>query len=70
MAERVRLINPECWVEIIDDFLSVDNLQDYLTRGYDYVIDAIDNVQVKAALIAFCKRHKIKVIRKLIIRLP
>ncbi len=62
MAERVRLINPECRVEIIDDFLSVENLQDYLTRGYDYVIDAIDNVQVKAALIAFCKRHKIKVI--------
>lgn len=62
MAERVKLINPECEVTIIDDFLTEDNLSDYLLRHYDYVIDAIDSVKVKAALIAFCKRHKIKVI--------
>lgn len=62
MAERVGKINPECEVNIIDDFLTQDNLSDYLTRGYDYVIDAIDSVNVKAALIAFCKRQKIKVI--------
>ncbi|PVX32388.1 tRNA A37 threonylcarbamoyladenosine dehydratase [Pasteurella langaaensis DSM 22999] len=62
MAERVALINPECDVEIIDDFLSSENLADYLDRGYDYVIDAIDSVKTKAALIAYCKRHKIKVI--------
>ncbi len=62
MAERVRLINPECQVNIIDDFISVENLADYLNRDYDYVIDAIDSVKTKAALIAYCKRHKIKVI--------
>ena len=62
MAERVRLINPECVVEIIDDFISPDNLADYLTRGFDYVIDAIDNVKTKAAMIAFCKRNKIRII--------
>ncbi|MDO4430384.1 MAG: tRNA cyclic N6-threonylcarbamoyladenosine(37) synthase TcdA [Lonepinella koalarum] len=62
MAERVKLINPECDVQIIDDFLAIDNLAEYLDRGYDYVIDAIDNVRVKAALINFCKRRKIKVI--------
>lgn len=62
MAERVKLINPECDVDIIDDFLSTENLAEYLLRDYDYVIDAIDNVRVKAALIHFCKRRKIKVI--------
>lgn len=62
MKARVSLINPECNVEIIDDFLTLNNLNDYLTRGYDYVIDAIDNVKVKAGLIAFCKRNKIKLI--------
>lgn len=62
MAERVKLINPECDVRIIDDFLSVENLAEYLVSDYDYVIDAIDNVRVKAALINFCKRRKIKVI--------
>lgn len=62
MQARVKAINPECEVAIIDDFLTTDNLHDYLLRGYDYVIDAIDSVKVKAALIAFCKRNKIKMI--------
>ena len=61
MKERVQHINPEAEVHIIDDFLSVENLTDYLNQGYDYVIDAIDNVKTKAALIAYCKRNKIKV---------
>lgn len=62
MKARVTLINPECEVDIIDDFICDENLVDYLSRGYDYVIDAIDSVRTKAALIAYCKRQKIKVI--------
>ena len=62
MAERVKLINPECVVNIIDDFISPENQADYLNHGYDYVIDAIDNVKIKASLIAYCKRNKINVI--------
>ena len=62
MKTRIAEINPECQVEIIDDFISPDNLADYLNRGYDYVIDAIDSVKTKAALIAYCKRNKIKLI--------
>ena len=58
MSERVKLINPECTVNIIDDFISPENQSDYLNRGYDYVIDAIDNVKTKASLIAYCKRNK------------
>lgn len=62
MQERIAKINPECEVEIIDDFLTPENIPYYLNRGYDYVIDAIDSVRVKAALIAYCKRNKIKII--------
>ena len=62
MKTRIVEINPECQVEIIDDFISPDNLADYLNRGYDYVIDAIDSVKTKAALIAYCKRNKIRLI--------
>ena len=62
MKERVERINPECVVEIIDDFISPENIPEYLNRGYDYVIDAIDSVKTKAALIAYCKRNKIKLI--------
>ena len=62
MKERVEKINPECVVEIIDDFITPENIPEYLNRGYDYVLDAIDSVRTKVALIAYCKRNKIKLI--------
>mgnify|MGYP000025462959 CR=1 FL=1 len=52
MAERIRLINPECRVTVIDDFVTADNVAEYMSKGYSYVIDAIDSVRPKAALIA------------------
>ncbi len=33
-----------------------------LSRGYDYVVDAIDSIKFKAALIYYCRRNKIPVI--------
>ncbi|WGE91665.1 tRNA cyclic N6-threonylcarbamoyladenosine(37) synthase TcdA [Actinobacillus genomosp. 1] len=62
MKERIERVNPECVVEIIDDFITPENIPEYLNRGYDYVIDAIDSVKTKAALIAYCKRNKIRMI--------
>lgn len=62
MAVRIAAINPECRVELIDDFISVDNVSDHIRQDFDYVVDAIDSVKAKAALIAHCKRHKIPVI--------
>lgn len=62
MAERVKLINPDCVVNLVDDFISPENVQTYINHSYDYVLDAIDSVKPKAALLAYCKRHKIKVI--------
>lgn len=54
MAERCQLINPEVNVEIIDDYLTKDNYRDILARGYDFVVDAIDQGIIKANLIAHC----------------
>ena len=62
MAERIAEINPACQVELIDDFLDLDNLADYLGRGYSAVIDAIDSVKTKTALIAWCRRNKVRLI--------
>jgi tRNA A37 threonylcarbamoyladenosine dehydratase len=62
MAERIRAINPACEVIEIEDFVTLDNLDDLLGRGYDFIIDAIDNARVKAAMINWCKRRKIKMI--------
>jgi tRNA A37 threonylcarbamoyladenosine dehydratase len=62
MAERIAEINPACEVMQIEDFVSQGNLDALLGRGYDYVIDAIDSASVKAAMIAWCRRHKVRMI--------
>jgi len=62
MQERVQQINPRCDVTIIDDFITLENMAEFLLRDYDYVVDAIDSIKFKAGLIYFCKRNKIPVI--------
>lgn len=62
MAERVKLINPECKVNLVDDFITPDNQHLYLNKSFDYVLDAIDSLKAKASLLAYCRSNKIKVI--------
>lgn len=62
MAERIRQINPVCTISAEDDFLVEKNLEHYLLRDFDAVIDAIDNIRFKAAMIAFCRRRKIRIV--------
>lgn len=62
MAERLKQINPDCQVNEIEDFVTLGNLKDIFSDSFDYVIDAIDSVNVKSAIIAHCKRNKIPVI--------
>lgn len=62
MSDRIKSINPDCQVNVIDDFLSADNLSELITSAYSYVIDCIDDFRTKAALIAYCKQQKIKLI--------
>ncbi|WP_353244436.1 tRNA cyclic N6-threonylcarbamoyladenosine(37) synthase TcdA [Providencia sp.] len=62
MKARILDINPECVVNVIDDFITVENVAQYFSMGFDYVIDAIDSVRPKAALLAYCRRFKIPVV--------
>jgi tRNA A37 threonylcarbamoyladenosine dehydratase len=70
MAKRIRDINPECQVNEIEDFITLDNLSEYFPREnntsnsqqIDYVVDCIDAVKQKAGLIAHCKRNKIPIV--------
>jgi tRNA A37 threonylcarbamoyladenosine dehydratase len=62
MAERILAINPACRVSRIEDFVSPDNLDPMLDKGFDYVIDAIDQVRTKAAMIAWCKARELPLI--------
>ncbi|RUO78465.1 tRNA cyclic N6-threonylcarbamoyladenosine(37) synthase TcdA [Pseudidiomarina taiwanensis] len=62
LAARVKEINPDCQVRVIDDFLALDNLDQYLGAPVTAVLDAIDSVTVKAGLIAWCKRRKVPLV--------
>jgi tRNA A37 threonylcarbamoyladenosine dehydratase len=62
MSARIKQINPDCQVNSIEDFVTVDNLTELIAIKYDYVIDAIDSVDIKTRLIAHCKRNKLPII--------
>jgi len=60
LHERIMQINPYCQVTEIEDFLTPDNVGEMIGEGrFDYVVDAIDNVRAKVALIAYCREHKV-----------
>jgi len=54
MAERIRLIDRTCDVRLVEDFAEPDNFEALFGSGLDYVVDAIDSVRTKTALIAWC----------------
>lgn len=54
MAERIALIDRACVVRRIEDFVDPQNFDALLGDGFDFVIDAIDSVRTKTALIAWC----------------
>lgn len=62
MAERIRAINPASTVHAVADFVTRDSMAEHITPRLDFVIDCIDSVQAKAALIAWCKRRKIGIV--------
>lgn len=62
MSVRIKQINPDCQVNTIEDFVTTENLNKIMAVHYDYVIDAIDSVDIKTRLIAHCKRKKMPII--------
>ena len=62
MAERIRAINPDCQVNCIEDFVTPENVSEILAQDFSVVIDAIDQVRAKVAMIAFCQRQKIPIV--------
>jgi len=61
MRERIAAINPACVVKAVEEFIDETNVAT-LIPPCDAVIDAIDQVRAKAALIAWCRRAGICVV--------
>lgn len=63
MRRRLLDINPECRVEACCGFIAPDDVAPMLDRVRpDFVIDAIDSIAPKVALIETCLRRKVKII--------
>lgn len=62
MRDRINDINPMCRVNVVDEFISRDNLNKLISGDFDYVVDCIDDFRTKAALIHHCKANKIKIL--------
>lgn len=60
--KRINKINPEVKINAIQTYISKDNINDYIKPDLDYVVDAIDSIESKIALIKRCKELNIKVI--------
>ncbi|WP_434777584.1 tRNA threonylcarbamoyladenosine dehydratase [Neisseria sp. Ec49-e6-T10] len=53
LANRVKEINPNSVVHCIEDFVTEENIPIIFAKPFDFVIDAIDQVRVKAAMAAY-----------------
>jgi tRNA A37 threonylcarbamoyladenosine dehydratase len=63
LQARIAQINPFCKVTLVEDFIDEDNLGQMIGEGrFDYVVDAIDSVKAKAALIAYCSQRAIPLV--------
>ena len=60
--KRIRMVNPECSVKKMNLFVTAENLSRIPLAEYDYVIDAIDTVSSKLAIISKCSELGIPVI--------
>ena len=59
MKERILDINPEANVEIYNEFYLADSESDIITEDLSYVVDCVDTIMAKIAII--CKSKEIDV---------
>lgn len=62
MQARLLDINPALKIHAIEDFVDTKNILQLIQPNHHVVIDAIDSVKVKSALIAYCRARKIRLL--------
>ena len=63
LKQRIAQINPFCQVTLVEDFIDAENIPAMIAdKNFDYVVDAIDSVKPKAALIAWCSANKMPLV--------
>ena len=62
VADRIKDINPEIELKVLEEFLSPDRAFEIVNKEYDYVLDCIDSITPKINLIVAARRKKVKLI--------
>ena len=60
--ERIKMINPDCTVIKIKEFITKDNFPIIFQNKINYFIDACDTVSTKKEIIKECTKRNIKII--------
>lgn len=59
---RLRDINPDVGINVLDEFLDDSNIPEHVNRGYDVILDAIDTLTPKVLLISESIKCGIKIL--------
>ncbi len=62
MRERIRQISPEVAIEVYPCFFLPENKEEFPFGEYDYIVDAVDTVAAKIALVMEAEEREIPVI--------
>lgn len=62
MAARLRDINPDIGLTVINEFVKDERMEQLLDNDYDYVVDAIDTISPKLFLILHCLNRNLKIV--------
>lgn len=62
MAYRLRDINPDINLTVINEFVKDERMVQLLDNEYDYVVDAIDTISPKVFLILHCLNRNLKIV--------
>jgi tRNA A37 threonylcarbamoyladenosine dehydratase len=66
MAERICDINPDVKLNVITKFINPDNAANFVTaESYSFVLDCIDSIACKAALVYASQQEKVPIISAL-----
>lgn len=62
LKERLMDINPDLNLKAISEKLTVENIEEYNLKDYDYVIDCIDDLPAKQNLIKYCYFNNLNIL--------
>ena len=57
--KRAQDINKNVKIKAIKENITKENIENLIDTSYDYVVDCVDNVEAKIAIILTCNKHAI-----------